>query len=213
MTEDEARAWITAHFHVSRETEAQFERFIALLSTAANEQNLIARSTFAHIWTRHIADSAQLLLFAGSALDGVWADLGSGAGFPGLVIALLDPRRSVVLIEERRLRIAYLTAMVDALGLSQRVTVIGAKVEQARLTPSPAVISARAFAPLSRLFALASPLSTEKTCWILPKGRMAQRELDEARKTWHGVFHVKPSVTDPEASIIVARDVRRKASK
>lgn len=167
----------------------------------------------ASLWARHIVDSAQLLPLAEPASDGVWIDLGSGAGFPGLIVALLDSERQIVLVEERRLRIAYLKDMVDALGLGDRIRVVGAKVERAGNLRPAAVISARAFAPLPRLFELAAPLSTEKTLWLLPKGRNAQSELDDARKTWHGVFHVKQSVTDPEASIIVAHNVRRKARR
>ena len=87
MTEDEARAWLDAHFDVPRETWDRLERYVSLLLSAMDEQNLIAESTRPHVWARHIVDSAQLLLHAKDAGEGPWMDLGSGAGLPGIVVA------------------------------------------------------------------------------------------------------------------------------
>lgn len=207
MTEDEARAWLESRFDVSRETFAALERFVALLLDEADRQNLISDSTRAHVWARHIVDSAQLIPLAGEQ-SGRWIDLGSGAGLPGLVVAILRDA-PMVLVESRRKRVEFLEATVEALGLSARVTVEGKRVESLPSGTSAKVISARAFAPLDRLFQVAHGLSRSGTVWVLPKGKSAQSELETISRTWQGVFHVEQSVTDPDSAIIVARNVRR----
>ena len=204
MTEEEARGWIETHVDVSRETWARLERFVDLLGAGMESQNLIARSTWPDVWERHILDSAQLLPLAANAGEGEWIDLGSGAGLPGIVIAILS-ERPLMLIESRRLRIDFLRYVAKELGLPH-VTVHGCRVEQAAGTEA-AVISARAYAPLDRLLTSALHLSGDKTLWLLPKGRQAQNELEAARPSWQGAFHVEPSVTDPDSAIIVARGV------
>jgi len=133
-----------------------------------------------------------------------WLDLGTGAGFPGMVIAILADF-PVILVESRRKRFEFLERQVDALGLDN-VTVHGGRLETLA-TREVGVISARAFAPLPKLFGLAHRFSTEKTRWLLPKGRSAREELESVRSSWQGVFHVEPSLTDAEAAIIVATGV------
>lgn len=207
MTEEQARAWLQTELGVPRETLERIERFIAFLFAEGEKQNLISASTRDQVWVRHIVDSAQLLPLAAEAREGPWIDLGSGAGFPGLIIAVLSDR-PVVLIESRRKRVEFLRQSAAVLGVSDRVRVEGRRVES--VPPlAAAVISARAFAPLDRLFALAEGFSRSGTLWLLPKGRNAQSELEAARKSWQGVFHVKPSVTDAESAIIVAQGVKR----
>lgn len=204
MTEDEARAWLTAQFDVPRETWDRLERYVAILLSAMEEQNLIAESTRPHIWARHIVDSAQLLLLARDAGEGEWVDLGSGAGLPGIVVACLS-ERPVVMIETRRKRIDFLNDVIAQLGL-RHARVFGGRVESG--APMRAgVISARAYAPLAKLFASALHLSDKNSLWVLPKGRNAQNELEAARPAWQGMFHVEPSVTDAESAIIVAQAV------
>ncbi|MCJ8159598.1 16S rRNA (guanine(527)-N(7))-methyltransferase RsmG [Sphingomonas sp. LaA6.9] len=207
MTEDEARAWLDSEIGVSRETIARIETFIGFLFEEGERQNLIATSTRDHVWARHIVDSAQLLPLAREAADGAWVDLGSGAGFPGLIVAALSPR-PVVLVESRRKRIEFLEQAARLLGVTAHVIVLGGRVETVPAQPA-AVISARAFAPLDRLFTLGARFSRSGTLWLLPKGRNAQSELEAARNTWQGVFHVKQSVTDADSSIIVAQGVKR----
>lgn len=201
MTEQEARNWLDCNFSVSRETWGQLERFVIFLQNEARDQNLIAASTLEHIWARHIVDSAQLLNFAPE--DGDWLDLGAGAGFPGVVAALLG-KRPVTLVESRSKRVDYLSRLVDHLDLQNSVSIVGMPVERME-TKAFAVISARAFAPLPKLLDLAVRFSTGKTIWLLPKGRNAAIELNEARENWEIDFHVKPSVTDNEAGILVGR--------
>ncbi len=210
MTEEEAREWLSSSLDVSRETWTKLERYVALLLEGMTKQNLISASTVPHIWARHIIDSAQLLRYARDADEGVWMDLGSGAGLPGVVIACLSDR-PVLMIETRRKRIDFLQYVIDEIGLAH-ATVLGGRVESAS-PGAAAVISARAYAPLAQLWASALHLSDAKTIWILPKGRNAQNELEAARPAWQGVFHVEPSITDRESAIIVARGVAPKGRK
>ena len=192
--------------HVSRETFEQIERFVEFLRAGATTQNLIARSTLDDIWERHILDSAQLVRFEPHA-GASWLDIGSGAGLPGIVIALIV-EGPVTLVEPRRLRADFLGEAVGKLGLSSRVTVRHAKVE--RVTGRFDVIAARAVASLPRLLEISSHLSTKKTVWVLPKGRGARTELAEAQRAWQGVFHVERSVTDADSYIVVASGVGKK---
>ncbi|WP_447727763.1 16S rRNA (guanine(527)-N(7))-methyltransferase RsmG [Sphingomonas koreensis] len=200
MTEDEARSWIRDRYGVSRET--RLAAFVELLRDEAGKQNLVAPSTLEQVWSRHIVDSAQLLAHAPE--DGVWLDIGSGAGLPGLVIALLRDV-PVELVEPRKLRTDFLSRAAVELGLAD-VTVHTAKIER---TKGPAaVITARAVAQLTDLFRIAAHRSTSSTVWVLPKGRNAQSEVEEARRKWHGSFHVEPSITAPDSLIVVAKGVR-----
>jgi len=202
MTETEAIAWLQAQLHVSRETLDALERFAAFLKREAESQNLISASTLDHIWSRHIVDSAQLLMFTNnSAPQSNWLDLGSGAGFPGLVIALLT-NHHVTLVESRARRIDYLQRAVEMLDLTHRVKVAGVTLERLETAPF-SVISARAFAPLPKLFDLAARFATNNTLWLLPKGRNAKAEWEGAWALWDGNFQVMDSVTDQEAGILV----------
>jgi 16S rRNA (guanine527-N7)-methyltransferase len=202
MTETEAIAWLKAHLNVSRETLEALETFVEFLKREAESQNLVSASTLDHIWSRHIVDSAQLLLFTdASAPRTNWLDLGSGAGFPGLVIALLT-NYNVTLVESRARRIEYLQRAVEMLDLTHRVRVAGVPLERLE-TAAYAVISARAFAPLPKLFDLAARFATNNTLWLLPKGRTAKAEWEGAQAQWGGDFRVMDSVTDQEAGILV----------
>lgn len=202
MTEDEARGELILR-GVSRETFSRIDRLLAFLVAQSETQNLIAASTFETIWTRHVVDSAQLLDHVETWRT--WVDLGSGAGFPGLIIAILTGQ-PVTLVEARTRRIAFLREAADLCGVAKNVEVFAGKVEN---MPSSKfdVISARAFAPLNKLLGIAYPLSDRSTRWVLPKGKSAARELEEARTSWQGLFELVPSLTDPEAAIIVATGV------
>ncbi|MDF7774170.1 16S rRNA (guanine(527)-N(7))-methyltransferase RsmG [Sphingomonas sp. AOB5] len=204
MTEEEARNWVREQFGVSRET--QLSHFADILVAGASEQNLIAASTLGELWARHLVDSAQLIPLAVEA-KGLWLDIGSGAGLPGLVVAVLTDR-PVMLVEPRARRVEFLRAAADQLGLADRVEVIGSKVESCRPKQPAAVISARAVAELGKLFAGAQHCTDSSTVWVLPKGRNAQSEVEAARRTWQGAFHVEPSITSPDSGIVVAKRVR-----
>ncbi|CUS46323.1 MAG: 16S rRNA (guanine(527)-N(7))-methyltransferase RsmG [Pseudomonadota bacterium] len=204
MTEDDARGWIRERF--GAKGEGRMAEFARLLIDESARQNLIAPSTLESIWSRHIVDSAQLIgLAAGN--EGDWLDIGSGAGFPGLVVAALTERRTV-LVEPRKRRVEFLQAAAETLGIASRVSVIAGKVES--VSEPVAVISARAVAQLNALLASAVQCSRRKTLWILPKGRTAREEVAVAEQTWHGVFHVEQSITDPESLIVLAKGVSRR---
>ncbi|QAY76883.1 16S rRNA (guanine(527)-N(7))-methyltransferase RsmG [Sphingosinicella sp. BN140058] len=203
MTEDDARAALD----VPRETLERLDAFVAYLTEENNRQNLVSRPSLDTVWSRHILDSAQLLRF-GPTSEPEWLDLGTGAGFPGLIAAVLSPGR-FTLVEARRLRVDFLSRGAELLGVSDRTTILLGKVEAVQ-TRAYDVISARAFAPLEKLLALAERFSTKDTLWLLPKGRNAKSELDAIRSSWQGDFRLEPSLTDPDAHIIVAREVRRK---
>lgn len=208
MDDIQARAWLKRSFDVPRETMERLEAFEALLRKENELQNLVSRASLDHFWLRHIADSAQLVRFAPSATAS-WVDLGSGAGFPGLVVALLH-EGSVTLIEERRLRIDFLHRAAQILGVE--VEIVGARVERVPAHKYD-VISARAFAPLGRLLDLGTSFSTRKTRWVLPKGRNAETELEALEPSWQGDFRLEASLTDAQARIIVAEGVQRKAGR
>ncbi len=202
MNELEAHEWLRSNFDVSRETEQRLETFIGFLKREAESQNLISASTFDQIWSRHIVDSAQLLKFVpDDSVQTDWIDLGAGAGFPGLIVAMLS-NYNVTLVESRSRRIDYLERAVAMLDMEKQVTVVGQPLERVKTAPF-SVISARAFAPLPRLFELAQRFSTNKTLWLLPKGRNAAREWNEVEPFWNGEFRVEDSVTDSEAGILV----------
>jgi 16S rRNA (guanine527-N7)-methyltransferase len=194
---------------VSRETCARITAYVDLLKTAAEQQNLIAPSTIERVWERHVLDSAQLARF--EPVDGAsWADIGSGAGLPGLVVALLT-EGPITLIEPRRLRVEFLRETVSTLGLSKRVTIECAKVE--RVEGRFDVITARAVAALDRMLAMAGHLAKPGTVWVLPKGRNAQSELAQARRNWHCDALVEQSCTDPESQILVLTRVGAKKTR
>jgi 16S rRNA (guanine527-N7)-methyltransferase len=203
-TEDEARAYLSGL--TDAEGMARLEAFAALVLAENQRQNLIAKATEPHIWQRHMADSAQLLENVsretlGANAGGPWLDLGSGPGFPGLVIAILCPNMPVVLVESRSRRVEFLESAVTALDL-RKCRVEGQRLE--RITPFAArAISARAFAPLSKLLSLSAPFSTSTTRYVLPKGRSAAQELEALKPSIRAMFHVKHSLTDPDAGIIV----------
>lgn len=207
MYEAEARSWLSESLSVSRETLSRLEAFGDLLREENERQNLVSAATLKHFWARHVMDSAQLVPFAD--MSGSWLDLGTGAGFPGLVAAALRAG-PVTLVESRRLRVDFLRRAAAVVGVEPEI--VHAPLE--RLPTSPfAVISARAFAPLPRLLELAHRFSTEKTLWLLPKGRGAKSELEAARSAWQGDFRLEPSLTDADAQIIVATGVRRRPGR
>ena len=202
MTEDEAKLWLQTSLNVSHETLTILERYVALVLDEMTRQNLIAPSTAPQIWARHVVDSAQLLLHCDQERDsGLWLDLGSGAGFPGIVVAIMT-QRPVLMVESRTLRSDFLKRCVAELGLQERASVAAMKLESVPQVTAD-VISARAFAPLPKLLTLAARFSDEQTRWVLPKGQNAAIELEDARHNWVARFQIRQSVTSDESGILV----------
>ena len=191
---------------VPRETFEKLEAYGALLIEESSNQNLIAASTIDHLWDRHLLDSAQLLRLA---RPGDWIDIGSGAGLPGVVIAILTGE-PVTLVEPRRLRTEFLHTVRTRLAIDT-ITIVRGKASAA--TAKFDNIIARAVAPANDLLALALHLSHSKTVWLLPKGRTAQKELDDLRAAWQGTYCLKPSLTDEAASILLATGVKPRGTR
>ena len=200
--EAEARDWLAGQAEGTPEAITRLERLVALLRDENQRQNLVSAASLEHVWVRHIADSAQLLAHVPRETSSPWLDLGTGAGFPGLVIAALRPECRVVMVESRPRRIEWLETVRRELGL-EAAEIFSGRLEALPTAPFR-VISARAFAPLPRLLELSARFSTSDTTWLLPKGRSAAQELLEL-DGWKHMFHVEQSLSDTEAGVIVGQ--------
>jgi 16S rRNA (guanine527-N7)-methyltransferase len=192
---------------VSRETAARLTIFAGIFEHWSRRINLVSRSSLAQVWTRHILDSAQLLDHAPNAAR-QWLDLGSGAGFPGLVCAILAAERRpilrVSLVESDQRKCAFLRTAAREAGID--VAIHACRIEDLPRQPAD-IISARALAPLTDLFRLANPHAKEGTVLLLPKGARHAEEIAEARSRWRFTVEARPSITDPSARILVCREL------
>jgi 16S rRNA (guanine527-N7)-methyltransferase len=203
----------TRAFSVSRETLAKLDVYANELRRWQKAVNLVAPGTLADVWHRHFADSAQLLALAPAGARR-WLDLGSGGGFPGLVLALLLAERggaTVTLVESDSRKAAFLREVARQTGAP--VDILSIRIET---LPTHAsldtvdVVTARALAPLPRLLELAAPVLGADTVGLFLKGREAAAELAAARAAGSPGFAIAlaPSVTDPAGRIAVVRRVR-----
>jgi 16S rRNA (guanine527-N7)-methyltransferase len=209
LTADRARA--LALVPVSRETAARLDSFAALLLDWHARMNLIAASTVPTLWTRHIADSLQLIAIAPQARK--WADLGSGGGFPGVPIACALAEQNsaeVHLIESNKKKAAFLREAV-------RVTGAPAIVHAERVADFAGgfrgeldAVTARALAPLPELLSIAYPLLKRGAQALFPKGQDVEVELTQATKCWSIQASLVPSRTDPKSRVVVIREARPK---
>jgi 16S rRNA (guanine527-N7)-methyltransferase len=196
---------------VSRETAERLDRFVALLLAWQRTTNLIAASTVPCLWTRHIADSVQLIDLAPSAR--AWIDIGSGGGFPGLVIACAlasHAGATVHLIESNAKKAAFLREVVRDLELHAKVHPERLEAFTPKFGHHADAVCARAVSPLNSLLDLCFPL-LQKTgaLGLFPKGRSAQLELAQASKFWKMRAKVVASRTDPAGRIIVIQGLER----
>lgn len=199
---------------VSRETADLLDRFVDFLLPWAERTNLIARSTIPTVWTRHIADSLQLLPLAPAAMS--WVDLGSGAGFPGIVLACALAGRAgaiVHLIESNGKKAAFLREAVQRLSLPAEVHTVRIEdfVKNSKLQPD--VVTARAVAPLDRLLELTLPLLMNGALGVFPKGQDVEGELTRASKYWNIDAALVPSKTSPDGRIVVVRGLKQRSQK
>lgn len=199
-------------FGVSREPLDRLKLYADLLVQWQRAVNLVAPSTLGDIWHRHFADSAQLVELAPAGAR--WTDLGSGAGFPGLVVAIIragDGKSAMTLIESDVRKCAFLREVVRQTGVA--VDIVNARIEtfstQARISEG-GVVSARALAPLDRLFELSSGLFTRDTLGLFPKGRELGSEMEAAQRRWQFESTVVPSRTDRSGRIVEIRALRAK---
>ncbi len=205
IAETQARVWLAQLPEWDPTARDRLDLLVRLLTAENQRQNLVSASSLNAVWCRHIADSAQLLTHVPRETASPWLDLGTGAGFPGLVIGALRPECRVVMVESRGRRAEWLEMARIALNLEQ-AEVFGDRIE---LLPAQkfSVISARAFAPLPKLIELSARFSTSDTRWLLPKGRSAAQELLKLTG-WQHVFHVEQSISDAESGVIVGTLLR-----
>ena len=208
MTPIESPREFEATFNVSRETMDRLATYEALLKQWQQAVNLISPKTLDHIWARHFADSAQLLLLASQRKR--WLDLGSGAGFPGLVLAILvadQPDARVQLIESDSRKCAFLREV--ARQTSTPVEIHNARVEStaSQLKVGKVdVVTARALAPLGKLLGLAAPFLDAETLGLFPKGRDVAQEIETAEQVWRFRYELVQSLSDHDGRIAVITD-------
>jgi 16S rRNA (guanine527-N7)-methyltransferase len=193
---------------VSRETWKRLDRFVQLLLEWQQTRNLVAASTIPHIWTRHVADSLQLLALAPDAK--IWVDLGSGGGFPGLVLACAlaeRPGAEVHLVESISKKCMFLQCVVRELGLPAEVHCQRIEDFIPAFPGTPNVVTARALAPLPKLLALAFPLLKKGAKGLFLKGQDVEAELTEASKYWTIRYCLVPSRTDARGRIVVVESL------
>jgi 16S rRNA (guanine527-N7)-methyltransferase len=206
MTSDEFQRLTSAW----PETMADLERFRVLLTEANAVMNLVGPDSLSDFWNRHAWDSAQLIDRAGFART--WADLGAGAGFPGVVLAILlkgRPEAHVWLIDSLQKRCRFLQTVVDELALP--ATVIWGRAEEQALKVD--VVTARAVAPLEKLLGYAQPYIARGAQGLFLKGEKAEAELQEAAKSWHVEADLTVSRSDPRGRIVTVRSLRSRGNQ
>lgn len=196
--------------NVSRETFEELRAYEGLVRRWNSAINLVSKASIHSLWQRHIADSAQAFAALQTNTARSWVDLGSGGGFPGLVVAILakelQPELRVTLVESDLRKATFLRQAAQALSLS--VTVHGVRIES--LAPQNAdILSARALAPLWDLLAHAERHLRKGGVAVFPKGARFAAELDDARKLWAFDVDAQPSLSDSEAAILVIRNIHR----
>ena len=194
--------------NVSRETRDYLEVFIELVKKWNPVINLIAKSSVSDIRHRHLEDSVQIISLA--RLGAYWIDIGSGGGFPGIVVAIIlretAPETCVVLVESDARKATFLRQAVVILGLNCQIH--NARIESLDL-PRAATVSARALAPLPKLLEFTERLVEEGGVCLLMKGQSYQEELDDARKSWSFDCNVTKSLTSANAAILEVRNIQR----
>ena len=189
---------------VSRETLARLETYERMIHEWQTALNLVSSASLDDIWRRHFLDSAQLWSLL--APSGSLFDIGSGAGFPGLVLAIMG-RPGVTLIEADTKKATFISEVIRETGAD--ATVINDRVEGHRWGGDAASITARAVAPLPKLLDMAAPLIGERTVCVFPKGRRAEEELTAAGKNWNMRPAMFPSLSDRTGTILRLTEVQR----
>jgi len=205
-----------ARFGISAETRKKLETYEALLKRWQKTINLVAPSTLDEIWHRHFADSAQLWPLRPSEAK-TWLDLGSGAGFPGLVLAILASEKGGtrhILVESDSRKAAFLREVARATGVA--VDILCTRIENPETHAKVGVadcVTARALAPLSRLIEIAAPYFMSSTLGMFLKGRDVAAEIDTAAQDWQFAFELIPSVTEESGRIVLLSALKSRALK
>jgi len=198
---DRAREQVLKTYDVSRETTQALDAYVAQLHRWQTVKNLVGPSTLSEVWSRHVADALQLLTLAPDART--WIDLGSGAGIPGLILAIAGKERGiqVTLVESNARKCAFLTEAARLTGAPATIrngrieAVIGDAV-------GTEIVCARALAALDQLLDWSAPLLNSGTIGLFPKGRDVQAELTQASARWTFTYDLVPSRTDADARIV-----------
>jgi 16S rRNA (guanine527-N7)-methyltransferase len=197
---------------VPRETIHRLIRYGELLTEWQRRQNLVSASSLPHLWDRHFADSAQLIALAPEAR--LWLDLGTGAGFPGLVVAILkaqDRHFRMHLVESTAKKCAFLAEVARATEAPVEIHAICIEdLPRQVQNLKPEVISARALAPLPQLLDLAAPFFGPETRGLFLKGRDAEREVTAAAKRWSFASRLHPSLTAPQSAIVEISELNKR---
>jgi len=197
-------------YNVSRETFKTLSDFVDILTNWQAKMNLVSSKSLPEIWTRHIADSLELYQYLNADAKRVY-DIGSGAGFPAIVLAIAAQgekrQTSFKLIESITKKTLYLNDVKNKLGL-KNVEIINGRAENLKLLPAN-FVTARAVANLSKLFSLALPLTDKKTVLILPKGKTYQEEIIEAKKIWAFDVIVKKNQVSDDGVVLIVSNLRK----
>jgi 16S rRNA (guanine527-N7)-methyltransferase len=202
-----------AAFGISRETLDRLMIYAQILGRWQKTINLVAPSTLGEIWHRHLADSAQLWRFRPESAQ-TWLDIGSGAGFPGLVLAILGAETGAthhILVESDTRKAAFLREVARATGIT--VDILCMRIENAETRANVKGVdslTARALAPLPRLLEMAAPYFTSSTLGLFLKGRDAAAEIEQAKHSWQFESELKPSMTDADARVVLLKALKPK---
>ena len=197
-------------YNVSRETIDALRTFQSLVLEWNNKFNLISKSSEQNIWERHIIDSAQLYQFINNSAESLY-DFGSGAGFPGVVLAIIAKEKNknlkITLIESITKKTAFLNEVKDVLNIN--INVINERIENLRL-PTADIITSRAMSSLDKLLNYSISFTSKKTKLIFPKGEKWEEEIIKAKEKWVFDYKTIPSETNKEARILYIENIRRK---
>jgi 16S rRNA (guanine527-N7)-methyltransferase len=199
-------ASFAARIGASAAQVADLEQFRAMLTDWNERVNLVSAGSLAEFWPRHALDSAQVLGIVPPART--WVDIGAGAGFPGLVLAILlkgEAGAKVHLVESVAKKCRFLEAVAEALNLPAQVH--NDRAENLALKSD--VVTARAVAPLGRLLGFAKPYMAKGVIGLFPKGRAAETEIADARQAWRFTCNVIPSLSDPEGRVLKVEGLSR----
>lgn len=200
-------------YDLSEEIYQKLEAYVRLLLVWQEKFNLVSKSSLNEVWTRHIEDSAQLFKFMNNGVHSVY-DMGSGAGFPAMVLAIIAqekrPDISFTLIESIRKKTLYLNAVKEELRL-ENVQILNGRVENLDLRPAD-MITARAMTSLEKLIYYATKIGDQKTICVFPKGRNYSEELEEAKKLWNFDLEISQSEVEQDSAVLILKNIVKKKS-
>lgn len=196
------------HTNVSRETIEDLQRFVHLIAKWNPSINLVSKSSLTDIWERHIWDAVQIIDFVGYSTE--WADLGSGGGFPGIVLATLakhsHPEMRVTLVESDQRKSTFLRTAIRELSLN--ATVLAERIEAVE-SLNASRVSARALADLDQLLGYGYQHVADGGICIFPKGQSWEKEISDAKRNWSFSFEAHKSKTSPNSAILTIKDILR----